>query len=90
MTPRDNDEYEPDVCRVKHTELDRRMTSVESSLQRNFDRMYEKIETQTLHWAKEAADNAKRPGWATTVLISLLSALCVGLAVAAYQSLMGR
>ena len=78
-----DDCIDPDVCELKHAELDRRLTTVEVSLQSNFERMYTKIETQTLHWAEQAADNAKRPGWAALAIITVLSSLTVGLSVAA-------
>jgi len=78
-----DDCIDPEVCELQHRELDRRMTNMEGALHTNFDKMYSKIETQTLHWAEQAANNAKRPGWATLALITLLSSLCVGMAVAA-------
>ena len=80
-----DDCIDPEVCELKHTALDRRMANVEASLQNNFERMYTKIETQTLYWAEQAANNAKRPGWAALAIIALLSSLCVGLAVAAVR-----
>lgn len=80
---KEDDCIDPEVCELQHRELDRRLTNVEVSLSSNFERMYTKIETQTLHWAKQAAENAKRPGWATLAIITVLSSLCVGLITSA-------
>jgi len=77
-----SDCIDPEICELQHRELDRRLTKVETSFSSNIERMYAKIETQTLYWAEKAADNAKRPGWAQLTIITLLSSLCVGMTVA--------
>jgi hypothetical protein len=71
------------LCDQKHAEIDRRIAVVETSLQLNFERIYTKINTETLLWASKAAESAKRPGWATLAIITFLSCLSVGLIVAA-------
>lgn len=75
-------EFHEEICTEKHKtvevkleEHDRRISVVEKSLQDNFVRVYDKLDKQTLHWAEEAAENAKRPGWATTAIITVLTAL---------------
>lgn len=83
--PDKDDCIDPDVCELKHAEIERRLGTVEVSMANNLERMYTKIETQTLYWAEQAANNAKRPGWATLAIITVLSSLCVGLAVAAVR-----
>ena len=75
------DSFDPRLCEEKHTNIERRVGNLEESLNENFQRVYDKVETQTLVWAQKATENARRPGWATTVIITLLSSGFVGLAI---------
>lgn len=71
-----------DLCTRIHLDVDRRLSSVETSLNSNLERLHEKLDKQTLSWAQKATDNAKRPGWAVVAIIGFLSSLSVGLLVA--------
>lgn len=71
-----------EICEIKHRELDRRLIGLEVSLQSELKDLYAKIDGQTLVWAERAAEFAKRPGWATLTIITVLSSITCGLIVA--------
>uniref|UniRef100_A0A6M3XVQ8 Uncharacterized protein n=1 Tax=viral metagenome TaxID=1070528 RepID=A0A6M3XVQ8_9ZZZZ len=73
--------FDSRLCGEKHTNIDRRLGTLEESLNVNFQRVYDKVETQTLIWAEKATENARRPGWAALTLISILSTISGGLAI---------
>jgi hypothetical protein len=84
----DDDCVDPEVCIVTHRDLTRRIDVVETSqsaLDKKFDshleKLYVKIETETLSFATKAIDASKRPGWAAVSIIAFLSSLSVGLLV---------
>ncbi len=63
-------EFDSKLCDEKHGNLDRRLTVVEESIKNNLERIYAKLD---------------RPSWVVTVIISILSSACIGLAVAAVK-----
>ena len=73
--------FDPRLCEEKHTNIERRVGTLEESLNVNFQRVYDKVEQQTLIWAEKATENARRPGWAMLTIISILSTVSGGLAI---------
>ena len=79
---------DPEVCVVTHRDLTRRVETVETvqdDLEKKFDghlnKLYMKIETETLNFANKAIEASQRPGWATLTIVAALSSLSVGLIV---------
>ena len=62
-----DEQYNPELCKEKHANEDRRITALESVIPRIFE---------TLDKYKQ------RPTWVTTTIISILSASTIGLLVA--------
>lgn len=63
-------EFDPELCKVKHGDLDRRLSVVETSIKDNLTRIYDKLEIM-----------GQRPSWAVAVIVTVLSSGCVGMAV---------
>ena len=82
--------FNQELCAAKHGEQDRRLSDIEADMAQlehkidsNLAKVYAKIESETLRFAEIAVNASRRPGWAVTIIISFLSALCVGLLVKA-------
>lgn len=82
--------FNAELCEAKHGEQGRRLSDIEADvvqlehkIDSNLAKVYAKIETETLRFAEIAVNASRRPGWAVTIIISFLSALCVGLLVKA-------
>jgi hypothetical protein len=89
--------YNPEACTITHAAINRRVDTVEvkqSELEKKFDshleKLYVKIESETLAFATKAIEASRRPGWATVAIIGFLSSLSVGLLVAAAYQRMGK
>lgn len=88
MAEKNENCVDPEVCIITHRDLSRRVDAVEGNqeeLEKKFDshleKLYIKIETETLAFATKAIEASRRPGWATLSIVSFLSALSVGLIV---------
>lgn len=77
--------YDQRLCDTKHIEQDRRIGSLEATLKDNLERLYTKMDEETLAWAHKAVETAQRPGWAQLAIIAFLSSLSVGLIVARWK-----
>ena len=75
-------EFSKDFCDQRHLEMERRMTHVEQALSQNLEKLYGKIDS--LGNEMTAIALKRQPPW-VTFAISLLSAACVGLIVAAVK-----
>jgi len=63
-------EFDPQLCEIRHFDIDRRVSVVETNIKDNLTRIYDKLDTM-----------GQRPSWAVTVIVSLLSSGCIGMAV---------
>lgn len=54
-------DFDPELCNIRHTDVDRRLTVVEQSIKDNLTRIYDKLETM-----------GKRPSWAVATVIGFL------------------
>ena len=80
--------FNVELCEAKHGEQNRRLSDIEADMVQlehkidsNLAKVYAKIESETLRFAEIAVNASRRPGLAVTIIISFLSALCVGLLV---------
>lgn len=59
-------EFDPELCKVKHGDLDRRLAVVETTIKENLVRIYDKLD---------------RPSWLVTAVIAVLMSSCSGMAI---------
>lgn len=63
-------EFDSQLCEVRHTDLDRRVAVVETTIKDNLIRIYDKLDSM-----------GKRPTWAVAVVLTLLTSACTGMAM---------
>lgn len=63
-------DFDPQFCEIRHADLDRRISVVETSIKDNLTRIYDKLDSM-----------GQRPSWAVTVIVTLLTSGCVGMAM---------
>lgn len=68
-------EFSSDLCNEKHTTLDKRVSHLEDSLDKNLIRIYDEFKLVSGQMMKRV------PVW-VMILISVLSSICAGMAVA--------
>lgn len=77
--------YNPEACRLRHNNEERRISAVETTLKEESAKQEERLTRIHERFNEVAEQMVKRlPMW-VTVAISFLSAVCTGLAVAAIK-----